>query len=468
MFTKRRNNYWLIPLTAVILFATYTTTAEAHVKWFADFSFGDPPRSLSEILNPTVIGLAILSALVIGGLVLVDRQLSQLTWYQQINDWLESYSDQAVLIMRVGTGAVMLMVWQADALLAPELVQFAPWVGWAQFIVALLLLFRKTTPLAGAGVIGLYFWAMGQYGLFHMLDYAHYLGVGFFLLVCNASNERLRGLGLPALYLMVGFSLCWLAIEKLVYPEWGLYILNDQPQLTMGLNPSFFLTSAAFVELSLGFLLIICLLQRPLALVITLVFFTTTTFFGKTEVIGHTLLHAALLVFLVEGPGRIYKAPITFHERTPLRVAFASVNFLLVIGVMIAAYAYVAQQEYLTFLAQQPVIEGHDVADLEARPMVSLSAEPAVAGGWNLHLQTTNFEFVPPTNEPTFVSGEGYATLYINGEEVGRLYDEWYYIPNLRPGNYQMLVVLHGSDYGEYIVDGNPVAAFTNLSVPVP
>ena len=38
-----------------------------------------------------------------------------------------------------------------------------------------------------------------------------------------------------------------------------------------------------------------------LALLITLVFFATTLVFGKLEVIGHTMLHAALIVFLIEG-----------------------------------------------------------------------------------------------------------------------------------------------------------------------
>lgn len=457
--------YKRLTLAAVFLFLALTSQpVSAHVKWFSNFSFADPPRPLSAILNPTVIGLAIFSAIVIGVLVPIDLRLAQVSWYQRINQWLESYSDEALLIMRVGTGAVMLMVWQADALLAPELGIPAPWLGWVQFIIALLLLFRTTTPIAGVGVIALYFVAMSQYGLFHMLDYVHYLGVGAYLLVTTAQNPRISGLGLPALYLGVGFSLCWVALEKLVYPEWGLYILQNQPQLTMGFDPSFFLTGAAFVELSLGFLLIICLLQRPLALVITLVFFTTTTFFGKTEVIGHTLLHAALLVFLVEGPGRFYKAPITFHERTPLRIAFASVNFLLLVGILLIAYTYVANQEYQLFINRQPDTAVHEVSDTAQRPSLTLTATEAAGGGWNLQLNPGNFVFSSP-NEEEFVMGEGYGTLYINGDEVGRIYDEWYYIPNLRPGNYQLMVVLNGNDHGSYVLDGNPIAAMTNINV---
>ena len=105
------------------------------------------------------------------------------------------------------------------------------------------------------------------------------------------------------------------------------------------MNLRFFLLAAAFVECSLGYLLIINLLQRPLALTIALVFFGTTLVFGKTEVIGHTLIHAALIVFLLQGPGSVFKPPIALHERTTLRTAFASVNFALLFALLLVPYA---------------------------------------------------------------------------------------------------------------------------------
>jgi uncharacterized membrane protein YphA (DoxX/SURF4 family) len=219
-------------------------------------------------------------------------------------------------------------------------------VGWLQFAVAALLLFRATTPIAGLGVLLLYVIGVIQFGAFYMLDYFLFVGVGVYLLVSDAPNVRIRGLRIPALYFTVGFSLFWVGLEKIIYPQWGLYILEQNPQLALGLDTRFFLTAAAFVELSLGYLLIIGLLERPIALAITLVFFTTTLVFGKTEVIGHTIIHAALLVFLLEGPGRVYPAPINIHRRLWLRVAFASVNFLLVLIVLIVPYSAVAQLEY--------------------------------------------------------------------------------------------------------------------------
>lgn len=450
---------------AVLISLAYAPEAAAHVKWFANFSFADEPLTVREVLTPTFFGLALLSAAAIGALVPIDRFLATQSWYREINGRLESYAENALLVMRIGTGAVMLMIWQADALLAPELPLPWAWIGWVQFAVALLLIFRRTTPAAGILVLGLWLLAVTQYGLFHMLDYAHYVGVGIYLIVTTSRYSIIQGLGLPALYSTVGFSLMWAAFEKLVYPEWGLYLLAENPSLTLGLAPTFFLTSAAFVELALGFLLIICLLQRPLSLVITLVFFSTTLIFGKTEVIGHTLLHAALVVFVIEGPGRIYKAPITFHERIPLRIAFGSINFLLILGALLVGYVYSAQQQYQEFLALVPPAGVLDVAEAANPPAVGLQVEEAAGGGFNLQLLTENFDLAGPAGDTPVSPNIGYAELDINGDTVARLYDDWYYIPDLAPGNYLLIVTLKATDGSTLQRNNAPVAAVENLAV---
>jgi hypothetical protein len=328
-----------IPLAALLVAAT-AHPAWAHVKWFSRFSFGDRPRTAGELLTPLFIGLALLSMATIAAMVVLDRRLAELPAYRRVNEWLSSRSDRAVLVMRIGAGAALLLSWQADAMLAPELRIAEGWLGWYQFALAFLLLFDRTVPVAGAGIMVLYGIGLVRFGPFHMLDYVVYAGIGYYLAMSGAGERKIRGTGLPALYAAVGFSLCWVALEKMVYPQWGLYVLQQNPRLALGLPLRFFLLSAAFVEFSLGYLLIINLLQRPLALVITLVFFTTTLIFGKVEVIGHTPIHAALVVFLLEGPGRVYKPPIALHRGLGLRTAFAAVNFALLLGILLVPYAY--------------------------------------------------------------------------------------------------------------------------------
>ncbi|HEX8210587.1 MAG TPA: hypothetical protein VF584_10460 [Longimicrobium sp.] len=325
---------------ALLLVAATAHPAWAHVKWFSRFSFGDRPRNAGEVLTPTFFALALLSMATIAAMVLLDRRLADVPAYRRVNDWLSSRSDRAVLVMRIGAGAALLLSWQADAMLAPELRVAEGWLGWFQFALAFLLLFDRTVPVAGAGLIALYGIGVFRFGPFHMLDYVVYAGIGYYLAVSGAGEQKIRGSGLPALYASVGFSLCWVALEKMVYPQWGLYVLEQNPRLSLGLPLSFFLLAAAFVEFSLGYLLIINLLQRPLALVITLVFFTTTLVFGKVEVIGHTPIHAALVVFLLEGPGRVYKPPIALHRGLALRTAFAAVNFALLLALLFVPYTY--------------------------------------------------------------------------------------------------------------------------------
>jgi hypothetical protein len=325
---------------ALLLLPLLVSPASAHVKWFSEFSFADEPRTVSQVITPTFIALALLSVAVIVALVPIDRWLRDRRWYASVNQWLESRSDQSRLVMRVGTGMVLLLAWQADLVLVPDLPIPAPWVGWFEFLLAGLLLFEATTAFAGVGLIVLYLLGISEAGIYYMLDYLLVAGVAYYLIATGSRNPKFAASALPALYATVGFSLCWVALEKMVWPDWGLYVLQENPQLALGLDLSFFLLAAAFIEFCLGYLLIINLLQRPMALVITLTFFLTTLVFGRTEVIGHTLIHAALIVFILEGPGRALKPPIELHRGARLRSAFAGVNLLVLLAVLLPIYAW--------------------------------------------------------------------------------------------------------------------------------
>jgi hypothetical protein len=379
----------------------------------------------------------VLSMVVIGLLVVIDRWLTQHDTFQRFEKWMSDHKEQSTLVMRVAMGATFLLCWQADAMLVPELKISSSFIGWIQFGLALLLVFPQTTPLAGLGLGALYVYGATQFGFFYMLDYLHYVGIAIFLMLSQVNSLRIRAIRLPILYLTVGFSLSWLALEKIIYPDWALYLLEQNPALSMGLPVIFFLTSAAFVEFSLGYLLIICLFQRPLALVITLVFFTTTAVFGKVEVIGHTTLHAALIIFLLNGPGTVYRAPITLHSRTPLRVAFASVNFALILGLMLVAYSGGAQFQYQNYKASLPKLE---VAATHA-PTVSLSAT-----GTTLHINTTHF-----------YAGE--VNVYVNGAYAGSTHGDTFELGALAPGIYRVAVTLHDEAQRFMTVNGELVSA---------
>lgn len=312
----------------------------AHVKWFTDYSINQPPASFSELNHFSFWFLFGLSIITLALFVYFDRKLESWSAYNTLNNHLMNFSDRAVIVLRVFTGAALLLAWQDDSMIAPELTIEHPFIGWLQFFMALGFLWSLTTPVSGTAMIGLWFYAMAQYGFFHMLDYLIYPAIGLFLILSFVKNPRVFNLRVPTLYIGLGFSLCWAALEKIFYPQWGLDVISQNPALTMGLDPEFFLLACAFVELCLGYLLIIGLLQRPLALVITLVFFTTTVFFGKVEVIGHTILHGALIVFIILGQGNYYKPPVEIHKNLKLRSAFAAVNFVFVFILLALPYWY--------------------------------------------------------------------------------------------------------------------------------
>ena len=52
------------------------------------------------------------------------------------------------------------------------------------------------------------------------------------------------------------------------------------------------------------------------------------------------MIHAALIVFLIEGTGATFTPPARFHRRTLLRVAFASVNFAVLLLALLVPYTW--------------------------------------------------------------------------------------------------------------------------------
>lgn len=377
--SRHRNKISLL-LIVWVLVGILPSSVFAHVKWFTEFSFLDRPLSFQEVLTPLLIGFAIIAAIAMTATVFIDTKLEDLEIYQRLRGWLDGHRDEGTLILRIGMGVTFLLSWQADTLLAPYL-QTQPLLGWVQFILVLFLLFPKTTPLAGLGTIILWLIGVQQFGIFYMLDYIAFVGIGTWLLLSQAKSENTRELGVPALYFTVGFALAWLSMEKIIYPQWGFDILQQNPQLALGFPPEFFVVGAAFVEFTLGYLLIIGLLGRPLSLVITLVFFTTTLVFGKVEIIGHTHLHAALLVFLLYGPGKHYPAPIDIHRKVTWRMAFAAVNFIVLLVIFIGLFTVGAQSTYQHTVSE--IVTDQDIAvcqnaDVDATVMINDEDVPCV------------------------------------------------------------------------------------------
>jgi uncharacterized membrane protein YphA (DoxX/SURF4 family) len=436
------------------------------VKWFSNYDFQQKPLEFSDLNTPVFWFLFGLSIVSLPLFVWLDRIAENSPLYNKVNSFLDRYSDQGPLIMRVAMGAVLLMSWQGDSVIAPEIPVGTPIWGWFQFLLALLLLFRETTPYAGAGILILYMKGISEHGFFHMLDYVVYPAVGLFLILSYMKNEKYRNLNLPVLYSGLGFSLCWVAFEKMIYPFWGLSVLEQAPALTMGLPHGFFLLSCAFIEFTLGYMLIIALLHRPLAVIITLVFFTTTCFFGKMEIVGHTILHGALLVFIVKGPGSYYQAPIRIHKSFVMRTLFACVNFVILFFLLAIPYQKMSSNAYEVAKAKGLEVD-HPKFIVPAGtpvPSIQVHAMKDTKGGWNLHLQTENFTFTPQNAGKADNPGEGHAHLFMDGKKIARIYGPWFHT-TIAKGKHKLKVNLTTNNHEDYYSDEKtPIEADVDLS----
>ncbi|MFT5170309.1 MAG: hypothetical protein ACI9BD_000076 [Candidatus Marinamargulisbacteria bacterium] len=194
---------------------------------------------------------------------------------------------------------------------------------------------------SGSIVVGLYVLGIFQFGFFHMIDYLFVLGAALYICLARLKDPRINGLRLPVLYGSVGFSLCWVALEKLFFPELSMSVLEKLPVLPSLMPVGTILVVFAFVEFTLGYMLIINLFKRELSLFVSVIFFSTSTIFGKTEVAGHMLIHFCLLIFIIAGSGTVYRAPIEFYNKKVAKLLFVSLSFIgLFVGM---GYLYCAR-----------------------------------------------------------------------------------------------------------------------------
>lgn len=236
------------------------------------------------------------------------------------------YGAAIAVLIQVLTGGLF-----APELLAPsDLLVIMPWA------VIVLLVIPNKYATRGAGLLLLLLFAIttGEYGVFHMLDYAFYLAVIFVLLF---QGTKFQSWSFPFLYLATGLSLCWVAVEKFVYPTMATDVILNHGVPTFGFAPETFVILSAYIEFVVGYLLVVGILNRLLALVLTFIFVSTTMLFGMTEVVGHLMIHIILITFIIEGVS-FYRPPINMHH-TPLeKIVFIFLNFLFVLATILLIY----------------------------------------------------------------------------------------------------------------------------------
>lgn len=453
------NTSFYVRFFATLFFLAINYPSYAHVKWFSQYSFGDEPLQLSDVTNSIFWILAVASMLVVSLFTIISKHIKLAQWYNDTCNWLGKHNDKSLMIMRIAAGVVLLMSWKSGTLIMPELSINSDLLKWFQFLLAVLLLFRITIPLVGVGIILLYTIGIYQFSLFHMLDYLLLLGIAYFFITSDSKNLKLKNAGLLAIYLTVGFSLCWAGMEKLIYPHWGTYLLELHPQLALGLKPDLFIQGAAFIEISVGIMFILGYFQRILAVVVTLLFMLTSIVFKETEVIGHLMIHAALIIFLIEGSGNIFKILPPAYGSLSNNPFYAGLAFAILFFAFITPYTYGANLKYEQSVAEQPQNHIHplEISDAATAPQLEVSIKEDIQEGWNIELMTHNFKFVPPKDTEHPFKNEGYAILSINGKLHARIYSPWFYLPPMQTGAYNIEISLKSSHHEPLTHLGLPI-----------
>ncbi|MFC3040776.1 hypothetical protein ACFOGI_11005 [Virgibacillus xinjiangensis] len=308
--------------------------SNAHVKWFTEEAASK--ESIENILSPFFIAFALLVAVVLAAIPQLLPWLMNLETAKKIEDKLAGLRIYSRHLLKYGTALALAIQSFSGSMFAPEFIMTEPWEPMAFWVAIGLLLIphHYATKLASIVLITLFTIVWSGTGWFHMLDYGFYIAIFFVLLVGKTKWENW---GFPFLYLGTGLSLCWVAVEKWVYPAMTLDIIERHTVPTFGFEPSIFIVMAAFIEFVVGYLLVVGILNRLLAALVTILFILTSTLFGVTEIIGHAMIHVILVIFIIEGVS-FYYPPIKMHKSRIDQMIFVFLNFIFVLATFILIY----------------------------------------------------------------------------------------------------------------------------------
>jgi hypothetical protein len=282
------------------------TNAAAHVKWFVNCNVSDAPLPIYEVFTATFFQcLALFLSLFYFG-CMAERTALGSVFSRLLDRCTAPIRNRADELLRAAAAISFALLWaDGGVILTPELKASSMSLSAIQLLIPIYLFSRATLPAAGLGIIVLYGYGVAAYGLFHMLDYPVFIGMGIFFMLAVSQNVKLRALRFHVLRWTVALSLLWPAMEKFLYPSWVAAIGIVHPELTLGLPVPLVITAAGIVEFGLTFALFWTPMVRRLAAFALILLLTSATFdFGKVDGIGHMIIVVILLVIVADPEGK--------------------------------------------------------------------------------------------------------------------------------------------------------------------
>jgi len=320
--------------------------ATAHVKWFSMMAdcASTPITTFNIISSPLFAAFAVAAFAAMCAVAAIDMRISH---GENLAARTAARVDReaAELIapfLRIGVAiyfvCVVVYFDGSPIILTVDLKTNATWVPVLQLAIAATVLHRRTAIFAALGLVVLFAYAVSRYGMFHMLDYPFFLGLAAFLIIDSIYGQQARFAGLGILRITVGVSLLWCGVEKWLYPDWTLELLQTDLRVLLktGLSPTVIVMGAGFVEFCLAFVLIFGRLASQVAAVTLLsVMISAVPVVGILDLIGHLPILVVLIILAAtRNPvGRI--APDAARRGSELN---APVSFVVSVPGFIAAY----------------------------------------------------------------------------------------------------------------------------------
>ena len=321
-----------------------TTPAIAHVKWFVNCNVSDAPLPLSAVFTTTFFQYLALFLLLFYLACMAERTASGAIVLQLLNRCTALLHDRADELLRAAAAVSFALLWaNGTVILTPELTASSTSLSAMQLLIPIYLFCRATVPAAGAGIIVLYGFGVATYGLFHMLDYPVFIGLGIFFMLSVSQDAKLQAFRFHMLRWTVALSLLWPAMEKFLYPSWVAAIAIVHPELTLGFPVATVVTAAGIVEFGLSFALFWTPLTRRLAaLALSLLLTSATLDFGKVDGIGHMMIVVILLVIFADPDGKPQRchpalAPLVSSMALPATIFLYAGSHTLFYGTKSAA-----------------------------------------------------------------------------------------------------------------------------------
>lgn len=150
-----------------------------------------------------------------------------------------------------------------------------------------------------------------------------------------------------------------------------------------------------------------------------------------------------------------------FSLRLPYLI-YLSIGSIL-FGVLIAPVFRDVPEPAATEMADMAMSSemDHGTRDVPASgaPSITMTVQKDPMYGWNITLEPVNFTFAPEQVNRQAEANTGHAHLYVDGTKMARLYAQHFHMPDLPPGQHEVVVALSANDHAYYTVGGTRIEA---------